>query len=323
MDIFLTGGTGFLGGKILERLGGKHSFRALIRNHSAGNNLEKKGVQVYFGDLSDIQSNYLKDVDAVIHAAALAKPYGKAEDFQRINIDGTRKLIEVARSAGVKKFIHISTEAVCFQGKSLIDIDETAPVLQTPMYDYAYSKAVAEKLVLEANHKDFQTIALRPSWIWGPGDTNALPMMVEMVQSGKFMWVDKGSARKTTTYIYNLIDAIESTLDTSVSGKVYFINDGEYRTLKEFLTPLLATQGLSIPEKSVPGWLIRTVGMIAESIWKLTGRKGKPAGTRLEANFMSSEIVIKNDLAKKELNWKPRFTIEQGIEEIGRFSSKF
>ncbi|TWW12252.1 hypothetical protein E3A20_02510 [Planctomyces bekefii] len=130
------------------------------------------------------------------------------------------------------------------------------------------------------------------------------------------MWVDHGRARKTTTYIQNLIDAIECSFDKGTPGEAYFINDGEYRPLREFLVPMLATQGVKTPEKSVPSWLIRIVGALAESWWNLSGQKGKPAGTRMEADFMSSEVVISCEKAKRELEWKPRVSIEQGLKSL-------
>ena len=318
MKIFITGATGFLGSKIIEQFQDKYSLSILVRNKDLLSKLKEKNITSHYGDLSTIQTEMLNEIDTVIHTAALARPYGKWEDFYHSNVEGTKNLLEKSIAANVKKFIYISTEAVCFQGKDLIEIDERINVLQYQKYDYAYSKMLAEKAVIEAGSDNFLTISLRPSWIWGPGDTNALPMMIDMVKQNKFMWVDQGKARKTTTYIYNLIDAIEASLHLLETRKIYFINDGEYRSLKNFLTPLLATQGVSIPEKSVPGWLIRTVGKIAELSWRLGGRKGRPAGTRLEADFMSSEILIKNDLARQELNWKPRFSIDEGILEVGK-----
>lgn len=317
MKIFITGASGFLGKHLLRRLASQHECIALVRSSDAAKSIQALGATAVSGSLDNVSADMMRGCDVVIHTAALAKPYGKRADFIRTNVEGTRRVVDNARKAGVKRLIHISTEAVCFKGRDLIDIDETAPTLCYPKYGYAFSKAVAEKIVLQANQTGtFETLAIRPSWIWGPGDTNALPMMVEMVNSGKFMWVDNGQARKTTTYVESLVDAIECALTKGSGGEAYFVNDCEYRSLKDFLTPMLATQGLSIPEKSVPGWLIRLVGSLAESWWNLTGQRGKPAGTRLEADFMSSEIVIRCNKAKRELGWQPRISIAQGLEAL-------
>jgi len=315
MNLFLTGASGFLGSRIIEAFAGRHSLRVLVRNPYLQSDFTGRGVECVTGDLESVHESMLEGIEGIIHAAALAKPFGMWEEFRRTNIEGTRHLLDVGQSAGVKQFIYISTEAVCFRGQDLVNVNEDVPVLDRPIYEYGYSKAQAERLVLAASRADFKTVALRPSWIWGPGDTNALPMIVQMVQQGKFMWVD-GKARKTTTYVDNLIDAIEAALNAGVQGRAYFINDGEFRPLRDFLAPLLATQDVVAPEKSIPGWLIRAMGRVAETVWRWGGRKGRPAGTRLEADFMSREVVLANDRARQELGWRPRFTIDEGLQNI-------
>lgn len=316
MKVFLTGATGFLGGKILEQLQEKYEFRLLVRDTKAIKKFNAQNIETIQGDLLSVTADNLKGVDVVVHTAALAKPYGKRRDFEEINVKGTENIVNAAKLAGVKRFVHISTEAVCFFGKDLINIDEKAPVLHYPKYGYAFSKALAEKFVLGSTTNDFSTVALRPSWIWGPGDTNALPMMVELIKNDKFMWVDHGIARKTTTYVYNLVAAIDASIQSNCTGEAFFVNDGEYLTLKDFLTQLMATQNISIPKKSVPGWFIRIIGALAESVWNITGQRGKPAGTRMEADFMSREIVISNERAKKILGWNPKFTISEGMKSL-------
>ena len=317
MKLFITGASGFLGKNLLARFSKSHQCVALIRKQESSSSAKILGVEVVTGDLEGLTPEMMNGCDIVIHTAALAKPFGKRVDFTKANVDGTRRVVDCARKAGVKRLIHISTEAVCFKGRDLVGIDESAPILDYPRYDYAFSKAQAEKIVRAANIAGtFETIVLRPSWIWGPGDTNALTMMVTMVKSGKFMWVDHGRARKTTTFIHNLIDAIECAFKNGTPGEFYFINDAEYRPLKQFLVPMLETQGVIAPEKSVPGWLIRIVGSLAERWWKLSGQKGKPAGTRMEADFMASEIVISCEKAKRELDWKPLISIDQGLKTL-------
>lgn len=317
MRIFITGASGFVGGEVVRRLGAEHQFLALARGEAASARVRALGATAVAGDLEAVRPEHLGGCQAVIHAAALARPYGRRDEYWRANVDGTRRLVEAARAAGVRRFVHVSTEAVCFDGGDLIDLDETRPLPVRHRYDYCASKAEGERHVLAAAAPGrFEPIALRPSWVWGPGDTNALPMMVDMVKAGKFMWVDAGRAVKTTTHVANLVEGIRLALTAGTPGKAYFVNDAQPLPLRDFLTRLMATQGLALPGKSVPGWLIQLVGGLAETAWRLGGSRGKPAGTRLEAAFMRAQVSIRCDLARRELGWRPVVTIDEGLAEL-------
>src|SRR5690606_23929780 len=103
-------------------------------------------------------------------------------------------------------------------------------------YPYSRTKAQAERLVRDANTADFTTIVLRPRFIWGPGDTTLLPTIETMAREGKFMWVDYGRARTSTTHIANLVHAIDLALTKGFGGEAYFILDDGVRTMREMIS---------------------------------------------------------------------------------------
>ena len=131
-------------------------------------------------------------------------------------------MLKAAREAGAKRFIHISTESVLWRGQHLRGVDETYPRAPNSPYPYAWTKAQAEELVEQANTPDFQTIILRPRFIWGPGDTTLLPMIEHMAKTGQWMWIDDGQAKTSTTHIANLVHAIELALTKGRGGRGLF-----------------------------------------------------------------------------------------------------
>ena len=139
-----------------------------------------------------------------------------------------------------------------------------------------------------------------------------------MVRAGKFMWVDGGRALKTTTHVSNLVEAVRRALTADVAGQAFFINDAQPLPLRDFLTRLMATQGLTLPDKSVPGWLVQAMGTLAELAWRAGGSRGKPAATRLEAAFMRARVSLRCDRARAALGYRPVVTIEEGLAAMAR-----
>ena len=176
MLVFVTGGSGFIGGHIIEALiAAGHSVRALARSAASRAAVEALGAQAVAGELGAVPDSALSGVDAIIHAAAHVEQWGDPADFERVNVGGTRQLIEAARAARVRRFIHISSEAVLFAGQPLVDLDESAPYPTPHPFLYPRTKAAAERLVLEAHDASLTTIALRPRMVWGPRDRPHAP----------------------------------------------------------------------------------------------------------------------------------------------------
>jgi len=152
----------------------------------------------------------------VFHVAAVFKMWGKQEEFNSVNVEGTRTVVEAAvDTPSVQKVIMVSAGAVV-QGdpEPLLNIDERVPVQQRSFAPYAASKAAAEKILLAANGRrdGFQTVALRPPMIWGTG-MPTLDQMVEVVKAGNWQWPDGGTQAMSTCHVNNLIDALLLAVD--------------------------------------------------------------------------------------------------------------
>ncbi len=319
MRIFITGASGFVGGAAAKKLSERHEVLALSRSEKSDAAIRAAGATPVRGDLGTVTAAMLKDVDAVVHCAAKVETWGRMKEFWAINVTGTERLLKAAREAGVKRFIHIGTEAALFYGQSMDDLDETAPMAFNSPLPYPRTKAHAEKAVRAANGNGLTTIVLRPRFIWGPGDQTLLPALKGMVDAGRFAWIGGGRAVTDTVHIYNVVHAIELALEKGNGGEAYFITDGGMPiSFKEMMTKMAATAGFSLPDRNMPGWLARGAAKIMDRIWKLTLRRTPPPLDPHTASLMSRNCTLKIDKARRELGYEPVITREAGLAELQR-----
>ena len=317
--IFVTGASGFVGGAATKHLVARgHSVRAMSRSEASDEAVRQLGAQPVRCDLETVAADVVGDAEIVLHCAAFVEQWGPRDAWRRFNVDGTAAMLAAARGAGVARFIHIGTEAALFRGQHLRGVDETYPLAPRSPYPYSATKAQAEMLVRDANTLDFQTIVLRPRFIWGPGDTTLLPAIEKMARAGKFMWIDNGGARTSTTHIDNLVHAIELALTKGFGGQAYFILDDGVRTMREMISGMAAARGVTLPNKSVPAWLADTLGAGLEAAWRVLPLKGAPPLTRFAAMIMSRDAVLKDGKARFEMGYAPVTTVEAGMVELRR-----
>ena len=131
----------------------------------------------------DVRIVDIGDAEAIVHCAAFVEQWGPIDAWKRFNIDGTDRMLKASREAGAHRFVHISTESVLWRGQHLRGVDETYPRAPNSPYPYSWTKARAEELCEAANAPTFQTIILRPRFIWGPGDTTLLPVTLVSLPS--------------------------------------------------------------------------------------------------------------------------------------------
>ena len=318
MRIFVTGASGFVGGAAAKRfVADGHDVTAMSRSEKSDAAIRALGAAPVRCDLESVDAEHVRGADAVLHCAAFVEQWGPRDAWKRFNVDGTARILKAAHQAGVKRFIHISTESVLWRGQHLRDVDETYPLAPNSPYPYAATKAQAEILVREANAPDFETIILRPRFIWGPGDTTLLPTIEKMAKSGQWMWVDGGRARTSTTHIANLVHAIELALHKGRGGEAYFILDDGVRPMKEMIAGIAQNAlGISLADKSIPGWVADAVGATCEAAWTVLPLKGEPPITRFSAMILSRESVLRDDKARAELGYRPVVSVEDGMRGL-------
>lgn len=317
MRIFVTGASGFVGGAATRRfVEDGHEVRAMSRSENADAAIRALGAAPVRCDLENVTAEDIGDSEIVLHCAAFVEQWGPPDAWKRANVDGTARALAAAHEAGAARFIHIGTEAALFHGQHLRGVDEAYPLAPKSSYPYSRTKAQAEQLVRDANAADFTTIVLRPRFIWGPGDMTLLPTIEAMAREGKFMWVDHGRARTSTTHIANLVHAIDLALTKGFGGQAYFILDDGVRTMREMISGMAAARGVALPNKSAPAWAADAIGAASEALWRLLPLKGAPPLTRFGAMILSREAVLKDDKARFEMGYAPVITVDAGMLEL-------
>ncbi len=320
MTVFVTGGSGFVGAATIAALvADGMRVRALSRRSQSDAAIRRAGGEPVRGTLEEIAPRHLAGAEIVVHAAARVESWGPYADFARVNVDGTRRLLAAAREVGARRFIHIGTEAALFVGCSLVDIaEDDLPLATRSPFPYARSKGRAEQLVRAADDpgNGFRTIVLRPRLIWGPGDRTLLPTICRMAKAGRFVWVDGGRARTNTTHIANLVHAIRLALTKGKGGRAYFIHDGEVWALKDFLSRLAATRGVTLPKRSLSSTVLRPLAAVVEPIWGVFAPDREPPISRMAVALMAADCVLRWDAARRDLGYAPPVTVRDGLAAL-------
>jgi nucleoside-diphosphate-sugar epimerase len=317
--IFLTGGSGFLGRAIITALTARNiSVRALVRSAPAAATVTTLGAIPIHGDLTaeTAMRDGMSGAAAVIHAAAKVGDWGPRAEFARITIEGTRTTLRAAQAAGVPRFIHIGTEAVLAGGAPIVRADETAPYPAIPNGLYPWSKGQAERDVIAANAAGFATISLRPRFIWGRGDTTLLPQITAAMQSGAWAWFGGGTHLISTCHVRNVVEGIICAAERGQGGEIYFLTDGPPVEFRDFLTRLVATQGVIAPARHAPLWVARAVAAAGEFAWTTFGLKGRPPLTQTAINLMFTEVTVSDRKARETIGYTSHVSIEQGLAEL-------
>ena len=316
---FVTGGSGFIGGHLIGRLvADGWNVKALARSDSSAAKVRAAGAEPVAGDLDDVAAMTAgaQGCDYAFHAAAALGDWGRREDFVRGNVAGTENALRACRDAGVRRFVHIGTEAALLVGQPLVNADETVPLRPDSKAHYSATKAMAERAVLDANGDGFETVVLRPRLVWGPGDTTILPALKEAVEQGRFSWSGGGGHRTSTTHVENVVEGLVLAATRGEPGNAYFVTDGEPVVFREFVTELLGTAGVEPPKRSVPLAVAKPLAALSEGIWGVLGRKSSPPLTRLAVWLSARECTIDISKARRELGYEPVKTIEEGMVEL-------
>ncbi len=324
-QVFVTGGSGFVGRNLIRRLRRERlPVAALARSESAANVVAALGATPARGDLLDRDTlvHHLRGCDTLFHAAAVVEEWGPKALYQRINVEGTRVLLEAAAEAGVKTFVLVGTEAIFADGQSsLAALDESVPVPAEPLPRYPATKAASEQLTLAANSEAMRCVSVRPRLIWGNDDTSVLPKLIEAVRDGRWVWPDHGNALTSTTHVENVCEGLLLAARHGRGGEAYFVSDGEPLPYSEFFPRLLSTRGVSMPDKSVPLWMAQAFATTMEALWERLPLKGAPPASRMVVELGAKPVVISHAKAERELGYRPIISRDEGLARLGSCSA--
>ncbi len=322
MKALVTGGGGFLGGRIVEMLHQRgDEVAALGRGRYP--HLEESGINTVQADLrnADAVTAACAGVDVVYHVAAVTNLWGKRKLIWETNVDGTRNVIAGCRRHGVRRLVFTSTPSVIFGQQELCAVDESQPYPDRYLAHYPESKAAAERLVLKANGDGLSTVALRPHLIWGPGDPHLIPRIIERARQGKLIQVGDGQNLVDITYIDNAAQAHVLACDAlkpgaACAGKVYFISQGEPVLLWSFLNEILSRVGAPPVTRSISYSTARRIGAVSEWIYGILGLDGEPRMTRFLACQLAESHYFDISAARRDLGYRPQISTAKGVERL-------
>jgi len=320
MKILVTGGGGFVGGYVIERLLARgYAVRSIGR--SSQPQLEAQGVEVVCGDLTDAAavSAACEGVDAVFHVAARAGVWGSWESYYQPNVIGTRNVVAACHEQGVGRLIYTSTPSVVFNGRSIRGGDESLPYGKNWLCHYAHTKAIAEAEALAANSETLKIVALRPHLIFGPGDPHLLPRVLASVQAGRLKIVGDGRNRVDVSYVGNVADAHLDAFDALAAGKgagqAYFISQGESVELWPWVNSILEGLGHPPLTSKIPLSAAYAVGALCEGLWKVLGRRDEPPITRFVTVELAKDHYFDINAARRDLGYLAKTPMVEALNQ--------
>lgn len=314
MKVLVTGANGFTGSYLTKLLLSEgYQVRVLVRNNANLDTLEGLDVEYAYADLAKdgAPDGLMDEIEVVYHVAAAFRVENVPEKyFWDVNVEGTRKLIQAAAEAKVKRFVHCSTVGV--QGEI-----SNPPAKEEDPYKpgdyYQESKVDGEKLVLEFSQKTGLPVSIvRPVGIYGPGDTRFLKFF-KMISRGKFRMIGSGKVLYHLTYVEDLVLGIMlAGIKEKAVGEIFTIGGEGFMTLREFADKVAALSERKISSIHIPAWPVWFAGWICEMLCKPLGIT--PPIYRRRVDFFIKDRAFDISKAKKLLDYQPKYSVDEGLK---------
>ncbi|GAA5511009.1 NAD-dependent epimerase/dehydratase family protein [Novipirellula caenicola] len=330
MHVLVTGCGGFLGREIVRQLLRRGDT---VTGISRGTypELVNEGMQHVCGDLTDAAFclRSIRDVDAVIHTAAVAGVWGPWEHFYSINKLATDHVIAACQANQIRHLVYTSSPSVTFDSKHQQNLDESAPYPTTWLCHYPHTKAMAEQAVLAAHSPGkLNTVALRPHLIWGDDDPHIIPRILDRARRGRLRIVGDGTNQVDTVHVINAaaahLDALDS-LDRDPNrggGRAYFIAQDEPVNCWDWICEICEMAGVTPPKRKIRYETVYRIGAILESVYRILGRKQEPPMTRFVAAQLAKDHYFDISAAKERLGYRVRITMDEGLESLRKSLEK-
>ena len=316
MRVLVTGASGMLGQGIAQALIERGDEVSVLQRRPSG--LACREVLGDVGDAVAVRRAAHRH-DAVVHCAAKVDVVGPWDEYERVNVVGTRAVIAACRAAEVSRLVHVSTPAVAHAGRALVGAAAEPADPGAAHGFYARSKAMAELDALAADGAALQVIAVRPHLVWGPCDTQLVERIVARGRAGRLVLVGSGAALIDTTYVDNAVDAIVAALDVGAHGEALVVSNGEPRTVVEVLARICAAAGVPGPRGHLPLPVAAAGGAALERVWARLGRRDTPPLTRFLAEQLGTAHWFDQRRTRELLAWTPRTSLDDGFAALGRW----
>ena len=318
MTYYVTGATGFLGGRVVEMLLERgESVIAFGRNMDELKRLEALGASFVRAEITDRKalSETIPVNSIVIHCAALSTPWGKEFDYYKTNVLGTQMVASVALEKNVQRFVHISTPSIYVEKFSREMIQESDPLPNEIINLYAKTKLQAEEVIDQHVEIGLPAITLRPQGIFGPRDTAIFPRLIRVAKKG-FIPVMNEHIKIDLTYVDNVVEAIFCAMNASDEciGEKYNITNDEPIDQLETLDALMKRLGYPVKHKHIPVDRAWKIAATMEWVYRKFSLKGEPLLTRYSVCTLAYTRTLNIEKAKRELGYHPKYSMKEGLE---------
>jgi nucleoside-diphosphate-sugar epimerase len=325
MKIAMTGVTGGLGMQIA--LGARrhgHEVRALVRSPAKATSLAAEGITLVEGDLAraDALERTAEGADAFVHAAAHVGDEGTREEFERVNVGGTRSAVEAAARQHVRRFVQISSVAV-YGRPERGTIDESfAPLpCDTP---YEATKRAAEELAFQRGAElGLEVTAVRPPIIYGPSDRQFLPRLIAQLRRGLALYIDGGRARLNVVSTSDVVDVVLRCCEPAKAvGEVFNVAAYPPPTVRQVFDTVADAAGLARPRLSVPKSVAMPASRIVERAWHLARRPGPAPFTPFVVTMLTRDVIYDASKARRLLGWDGGHTPLEDLAALARAAAQ-
>jgi dihydroflavonol-4-reductase len=321
MKVLVTGATGFTGGHLARHLlKAGHQVAVLVRPSSVPRaaDLRHEGAEISVGDLTDpaAVTAAVKGCEVVYHIAATYREAGQKEAaYTRVNVEGTRHVLEAAVAVGARRVVHCSTGGVHGHIRNP-PADENAPF--DPGDVYQRTKLEAEELAAAFGRRGWlEVVIARPIGIYGPGDLRFLKMFRGLAR-GQFPMLGRGDLFYHLTYIDDLVCGFELCGRVpEAAGRVYILAGPEYTTLNDLVSLIAAELGVSPPTTHWPVWPVWVAGALCEAVCVPLGID--PPLFRRRVDFYRKSRAFDTSRARTELGYNPTIDLRTGIHRTAEW----
>ena len=312
--ILVTGGTGFIGGRIATAFSDAgHEVTALSRNRYT----VPANCRLIRADLRnrDEIEQACAGQQIVIHAAAHTSPFLSYEALAPINVGGTENIIHACLANKVQRLVHISSTSVLFRFEDNLNIDDALPLPPRFACGYAATKAAAEQRVLAAvNDQGLNAIVIRARAVFGPGDNSLVPRLLDAYDSGQLKQIGAGQNQTDLTHIDNLVYAVALATSRGKPGGTCTIIGEQPVKLWEIIKSILKATGREKPLKQIPYWLADAVATLTETTHRWMGWD-EPKLTKYSVGLLAKSQAFSPASAQELLDYKPLIPLEQGVRD--------
>jgi len=307
----VTGASGFVGAALSQRLlQDGHSVRLVVRSPSDA--LPKHArASVHVLSLGDPNAlaEAAEGVEVLYHCAAENSPRAVPAAYGWINVAATENVLNAARHAGVRRMVHLScTDATLIDGDRM-NWKESHPMGEQPLDALCRSKLLAEELAVHASDARLEVCALRPAWVWGPGDRRVLPSLCREAQRGRVSLCGNGENLVPSVYIDNLVHGLVlAATAAGAPGKTFHVLDSEVHTARELIAALCDAVGLRAP--------VRGIYALSYARAALNERLRLPGLARVDVVRRGRGALFDGMAAARELGYEAQVSLAQGMAAL-------